>query len=219
MSWQQGICNKQSKGKPEDNNLWQPIRDNGYSSYKETERTTLYEKLLAQIYTCCALIRNMESQDFTASRNHEDSGPIAISDLHNSVPNSSASKKKKKDFKRLKAHRDKAEISTAVADLNQQEPNTNSSIEEPILNRLRSRLDPTYNTTNASSHPVVVDSDSLPESSTPAVDKPVKRMKKKHRERSRDKDTNDRPTGVDLTASETQLENSATQVPLRPVES
>ena len=209
MSWQQGICNKQSKGKPEDNNLWQPIRD------KETIRTTLYEKLLAQIYTCCALIRNMESQDFAASRNHEDSGPIAIFDLHNSVPNSSASKKKK-DFKRLKAHRDKAEISTA-ADLNQQEPNTNSSIEEPILNRLRSRLDPTYNTTNASSHPVVVDSDSLPESSTPAVDKPVKRMKKKQRERSRDKDTNDRPTGVDLTASETQLENSATQIPLQPV--
>ena len=159
----------------------------------------------------------MASQDFAASRNYEDSGPITISDLHHSVPNSSASKKKK-DFKRQKTHRDKeatAELFTAT-DLNQQEPNIHSTIEEPILNRLRSRLDPTYNTTNASSH-LVLDSDSLPESSTPAVDKPVKRMKKKQRERSRDKDTNDRPIGVDFTASETQLESNATQVPVRAV--
>ena len=160
----------------------------------------------------------MESRDFAASRNYEDSGPITISDLRNSVPNSSASKKKK-DFKRQKAHRDKeatAELFTAT-DLNQQDPNTHSSIEEPILNRLRSRLDPTYNTTNASSHPVVVDSDSLPESSIPAIDKPAKRMKKKQRERSRDKDANDRPTGMDFTASETQLENSATPAPVQAV--
>lgn len=157
----------------------------------------------------------MESQDFTASRNYEDSGPITISDLRDSVPNSSASKKKK-DFKRQKARHDK-EATTEATDLDQQDPNTHSSIEEPILNRLRSRLDPTYNTTNASSHPVVVDS--LPESSIAAVDKPVKRMKRKQRERSRNKDTNDQPMGVDFTASETQLENGATQVPLQAVES
>ena len=158
----------------------------------------------------------MESQDFAASRNYEDSGPITILDLRNSVPNSSASKKKK-NFKRQKPHRDKEATADLFTATDQQDPNTHSSIEEPILNRLRSRLDPTYNTTNASSHPVVVDSDSLPESSVPAVDKPVKRMKKKQRKRSRDRDINDQPTGVDFTASETQLENSVTQDPVQAV--
>ena len=159
----------------------------------------------------------MESQDFALSRNYEDSGPITVSDLHHSVPNSSASKKKK-DFKRQKA-RDKEATAEILAETNlsQQQPNTQSTIEEPILNRLRSRLDPTYNATNASSHPAIVDSDSLPESTNPAVDKPVKRMKKKRRERSRDEDTNDRPTGVDLIASETHLQNNAAQVPLQAV--
>ena len=155
----------------------------------------------------------MESRDFTSSKNYEDSGPITISDLHHSVPNSNASKKKK-EFKRQKAQHDKDTTGDT------QEPNTQSTIEEPILNRLRSRLDPTYNTTNASSHTLIADSNSLPEPSSPAVDKPVKRTKKKRKNKSRDENaTNDRPTEADLMPSETQLDTSATQVPVQHVES
>ena len=154
----------------------------------------------------------MESRDFTSSRNYEDSGPIAISDLHHSMPNSNTSKKKKKEFKRQKAHRDKDTTEDTL-----QEPNTQSTIEEPILNRLRSRLDPTYNT---SSHPQIADSSLLPDSSAPAVDKPVNRTKKKRRNKSRDENTtNNRPTEADLIASEAHLENSITQVVDQDVES
>ena len=155
----------------------------------------------------------MESRDFTSSKSYEDSGPMTISDLHHSVPNSNASKRKK-EFKRQKAQHDKDTTGDT-----QQKPNTKSTIEEPILNRLRSRLDPTYNTTNASSHTLIADSNSLPEPSSPAVDKPVKRTKKR-KNKSRDENTtNDRPTEADLMASETQLDTSATQVPVQDVES
>ena len=155
----------------------------------------------------------MESRDFTPSKNYEDSGPMKISDLHHSVSNSNASKKKK-EFKRQKAQHEDTTGDT------QQEPNTQSTIEEPILNRLRSRLDPTYNTTNALSHTLIADSDSLPEPSSPAVDKPVKRTKKKRKNKSRDENaTNDQPTEADLMPSETQLDTSATQVPVKDVES
>jgi len=151
----------------------------------------------------------MEPQDiFTASRNYEGSGPITVSDLNRSVPNSSSGKRRK-DFKRQKAHHDKMATETFATE--QQEPTEQSTIEEPILNRLRSRLDPTYNIANAPTHAgdALVNSDSLPESGTPAVDKPVKRGKKKRREKSRSTDNNDQPT----TTSETQLANSTTQVP------
>ena len=154
----------------------------------------------------------MESRDFTSSRNYEDSRPITISDLHHSVPTSNASKKKKKEFKRQKAHRDRD-----TTEDTQQEPNTQSTIEEPILNRLRSRLDPTYNTL---SHPQIADSSSLPDSSAPAVNKPINRTKKKRRNKSRDENTtSDQPTEADLIASEAQLENSTTQVVDQDVES
>lgn len=159
----------------------------------------------------------MEFQDFTASPNYEDSGPMTVSDLHHSVPN----KKKKKDFKRQKAHREKetTEMFTET-DLNQQESNTQTTIEEPILNRLRSRLDPTYNTTTAPSYTagaVMVDSDSLPESSTPPVDKSTRRIKKKRKAKSRDVDTNDQTTGGGFTTSETQQANNTAQDPPRVV--
>lgn len=152
----------------------------------------------------------MDQSDFTASRNNEDSVPITVSDLR-SVPNSSSGKKRK-EFKRQKAHLEKEAAETVTADLSQQEPTAQSTIEEPILNRLRSQLDPIYNiTTTAPTHAgaTMVNSDSLPESSTPAVDKPVKRGKKKRREKSRSTDANDQPT----TTSETHLASSTTQVP------
>lgn len=159
----------------------------------------------------------MESQDFVASRTYGDSGPLSVSELQHSVPNSNSGKRKK-DFKRQKVHREATESFT-TANLSQHEPTTQSTIEEPILNRLRSRLDPTYNTTNAPSHEgaTVVDSDSLPKSSTPAVDKPVQTVKKKRRKKSRDADTNDQSNGPDFTTSEAQLTHSTTQVPTRVI--
>lgn len=155
----------------------------------------------------------MESQGFSAS---EDLGPMTVSELHHSVPNSSSSKKKK-EFKRQKAHRNK-DITENFTAAGQQELNaTQSVIEEPILSRLRSRLDPTYNVTSAPSHAgaVMPDSDSLPESSTPAVDKPVKRTKKRRRDKPRDADTNGQPSRVDFTTSE--VADSTTQVPVQDV--
>ena len=152
----------------------------------------------------------MESQDFTESQNYADSGPMTVSDLHHSVPNSSASKKRK--FKRQKAHHNREN----TADPSQQESTIQSTIEEPILNRLRSRLDPTYN--NTASAPVMVDSDSLPESTTPAVDKSMSRLrKKKQRENSKEQGASDRPTEVDFTTSETQLANNTAQAPVQVV--
>lgn len=152
----------------------------------------------------------MESQDFTESQNYGDSGPMTVSDLHHSVPNSSASKKRK--FKRQKAHHNREN----TADPSQQESTIQSTIEEPILNRLRSRLDPTYN--NTASAPVMVDSDSLPESTTPAVDKSMSRLrKKKQRENSKEQNASNRPTEVDFTTSETQLASNTAQTPVQVV--
>lgn len=143
------------------------------------------------------------------------SEPMTVCELHHSVPNSSSSKKKK-EFKRQKAHRNK-DITETFTAAGQQELTTQSIIEEPILSRLCSRLDPTYNVTSAPSHAetVILDSDSLPESSIPAVDKPVKRTKKKRRDKPRDADTNDQPSRVDFTTSEAA--NSTTQVPVQDV--
>ena len=157
----------------------------------------------------------MESHGFSPSHNFEESGPMTFSELHDSVPNSS-SRKRKKEFKRQKAHHNKDTTENFTA-TDQQEITTHSTIEEPILNRLRSRLDPTYNVASAPAHAgaVMLDSDSLPESSTPAVDKPVKRTKKKRRDKPRDVDTDGQPSRVDVTASEAA--NSTTQVPVQDV--
>ena len=168
-----------------------------------------YITLTIQVYIVLCFNKKHGSVKFYCKPKLPDSGPMTVSDLHRSVPNSSSGKKRK-EFKRQKAHLEKEATETVTPDLSQQEPTAQSTIEEPILNRLRSRLDPTYNITNARTHAgaAMMNSDSLPESSTPTVDKPVKSGKKKRREKSRSTDINDQPT----TTSETQLANDATHV-------
>lgn len=164
----------------------------------------------------CALIGNMEfqDQDFPAGHSYVESGPMTVSDLHHSVTNGSSSKKKR-EFKRQKAQRNNETTETSTGDLCQQEPTTQSTIEEPILNRLRSRLDPTYNANTAPPHTSMA-SDSLPESTIPAVDKPAERVKRRRKEKSRNSDNNGQRTGMNVITSETPLTNTtAAQVPVQ----
>lgn len=125
--------------------------------------------------------KNMDGREFSTSQGYADPGPLAVSDLHNSAASSNTTKKRK-EFRGQKPadySRDSNKPRDGVPLEPPTEPYANSStIEAPILNRLRNRLDPIYNpSTDMPPQAAVADSDS----SAPPVDKPVKKTKKKRK--------------------------------------
>jgi len=112
----------------------------------------------------------MDDKDFSTSQSYADSGPITVSDLLKSTTSNNAIKKRK-EFRRQKlGTRDGVPLEQLT------EPHT-ATIEAPILNRLRSRLDPIYNPSTDMPPQAAADSDS----SAAPVDKSVKRTKKKRK--------------------------------------
>ena len=159
----------------------------------------------------------MDGRELPSSQSYTDSGPISVSDLLKSTTSNNATKKRK-EFRRQKPtdhardSANKAASRDGVPLEQPTEPHTNSStIEAPILNRLRSRLDPIYNPSSDMPSQAAADSDS----SAAPVEKSVKRTKKKRKgkkprntEEEATQDSVDQPVAT-VTALSTETDKPA----------
>jgi len=125
----------------------------------------------------------MDGREFVTSQSYTDSGPITVSDLLKSTTSNNATKKRKEFRRQNPADHTRDSNKAAPRDgLPLELPSgphaaNSSTIEAPILNRLRSRLDPIYNPSTDVPPQTAADSDS----SAATIDKPLKRTKKKRK--------------------------------------